>query len=151
MLLRSSGHNLRTSAEREVLRTIKEKTCYIAADPLREDKETLGKTEDFRLPDGNVIHVSTSHSFRAAHTLSILRIIFGVVTIQLGSERYWAPEILFNPELIGMEDPGVHQVIVDSLNRTDLDLRKNLYGSIILSGGSTLCRGRLIARRTQCN
>ena len=65
-----------------------------------------------------------------------------------------------------MEDPGVHQVgpntaifghgslhliliswldveqvIVDSLNRTDLDLRKNLYGNIILSGGSTLCRG----------
>lgn len=33
------------------------------------------------------------------------------------------------------------QIIVDSLNRTDLDLRKTLYGNIILSGGSTLCRG----------
>jgi len=29
---------------------------------------------------------------------------------QLGSERFLAPEILFNPELIGQEDPGVHQV-----------------------------------------
>ncbi|KAG7575323.1 hypothetical protein FFLO_00487 [Filobasidium floriforme] len=115
LLLRKSGHYLHTSAEKEVVRTIKERTCYIAPNLAREDKEMLGRTEEFRLPDGKVI--------------------------QLGSERYWAPEILFNPELIGMEDPGVHQVIVDSLNRTDLDLRKNLYGNIILSGGSTLCRG----------
>jgi centractin len=68
-----------------------------------------------------------------------------------------APEILFNPELIGQEDPGVHQVsflapsrrpkaderkvIVDSINRTDLDLRKSLFSNIVLSGGSTLCTG----------
>jgi hypothetical protein len=33
---------------------------------------------------------------------------------QLGSERFLAPEILFNPELIGQEDPGVHQVRLPS-------------------------------------
>lgn len=33
------------------------------------------------------------------------------------------------------------QVIVDSINRTDLDLRKSLFGNIVLSGGSTLCTG----------
>ena len=54
-----------------------------------------------------------------------------------------APEILFNPELIGQEYPGVHQVIVDSINRTDLDLRKALFSNIVLSGGSTLCTGQL--------
>lgn len=48
---------------------------------------------------------------------------------------------MFNPELIGTEYPGVHQIIVDSIHRTDLDLRKELYGSIILSGGSTLTKG----------
>ena len=62
---------------------------------------------------------------------------------QLGSERFLAPEILFNPELIGEEYPGVHQVIVDSINRTDMDLRKSLFGNIVLSGGSTLCTGEL--------
>ncbi|KAI5449450.1 centractin- actin- protein of the dynactin complex [Naganishia albida] len=115
LLLRKSGHHLHTSAEREIVRTIKEKTCYVPANVLKEDKELMGKTEEFRLPDGKVIH--------------------------LGSERYWAPEILFNPELIGSEDPGVPQTIVDSLNRVDLDLRKGLYSNILLSGGSTLCRG----------
>jgi hypothetical protein len=35
----------------------------------------------------------------------------------------------------------VHQIVVDSINRTDLDLRKALYSNIVLSGGSTLTRG----------
>lgn len=48
---------------------------------------------------------------------------------------------MFNPELIGLEYPGVHQIVVDAINRTDLDLRKSLYGNIVLSGGSTLTKG----------
>jgi len=61
--------------------------------------------------------------------------------LQLGAERFRAPEILFNPELIGEEYAGVHQVVVDSINRVDLDLRKSLFSNIVLSGGSTLCKG----------
>ena len=60
---------------------------------------------------------------------------------QIGEERWRAPEILFNPEWIGQEWPGVHQIVVDAINRTDMDLRKALYGSIVLSGGSTLTKG----------
>ncbi|WRT66227.1 actin-2 [Kwoniella shivajii] len=115
LLLRKSGYNLHTSAEKEVVRTIKEKTCYLALNPAKEEKDQSGAWEEFRLPDGKVI--------------------------QLGVERFLAPEILFNPELIGQEYPGVHQVIVDSINRTDLDLRKSLFSNIVLSGGSTLCTG----------
>ncbi|KAG6902866.1 Actin-2 [Termitomyces sp. Mi166 len=115
LLLRKAGHHLHTTAEREVVRTIKEKCCYVAVNPVKEEKDTLGRTEDFRLPDGNVV--------------------------QLGPERFRAPEILFNPELIGQEYAGVHQVVVDSINRVDLDLRKSLFSNIVLSGGSTLCRG----------
>jgi len=56
----------------------------------------------------------------------------------LKTERFKAPEILFNPELIGEEYAGVHQVVVDSINRVDLDLRKSLFANVVLSGGSTL-------------
>ncbi|KAI9454010.1 actin-like protein [Russula earlei] len=111
LLLRKSGHHLHTTAEREVVRSIKEKNCYIALNPHKEEKETMGRTETFRLPDGNMI--------------------------ALGSERFRAPEILFNPEIIGQEDAGVHQVVVDSINRVDMDLRKSLYSNIVLSGGTT--------------
>lgn len=115
LLLRKSGHHLHTTAEREVVRIVKEKCCYVALNAAKEEKDSLGRTEEFRLPDGNVI--------------------------QLGPERFRAPEILFNPELIGQEYAGVHQVVVDSINRVDLDLRKSLFSNIVLSGGSTLCKG----------
>lgn len=60
----------------------------------------------------------------------------------MGTERFKAPEILFNPELIGLEYAGIHQVVVDSINRVDLDLRKSLYANVVLSGGSTLYKGK---------
>lgn len=113
LLLRKSGYKFTTTAEKEVVRTIKEKTCYVAPLSLaKEEKDTNGKFDDFPLPDGNVI--------------------------KLGTERFKAPEILFNPELVGLEYAGIHQVVVDSINRIDLDLRKALYANVVLSGGSTL-------------
>ena len=48
---------------------------------------------------------------------------------------------MFDPEIIGSEYPGIHQIVVDAINRTDMDLRKNLFGNIVLSGGSTLVKG----------
>jgi len=62
-------------------------------------------------------------------------------TFKIGQERFRAPEILFDPEIIGLEYPGIHQIVVDAINRTDLDLRKSLFGNIVLSGGSTLTKG----------
>ena len=61
--------------------------------------------------------------------------------MQIGTERFRAPEILFDPEIIGSEYPGVHQMVVDSINRADMDLRKSLFGNIVLSGGATLTKG----------
>ncbi|CAG8542490.1 1867_t:CDS:2 [Diversispora eburnea] len=112
LLLRKAGYNFHTTAEKEVVRHIKEKCCYVAVNPTKEEKEINGKVEEFLLPDGNVV--------------------------KLGTERFKAPEILFNPELIGQEYAGIHQVVVDSIYRADLDLRKSLFANVVLSGGSTL-------------
>ncbi len=57
LLLRKAGHHLHTSAEKEVVRTIKEKCCYVAANPQKEEKDTRGRTEEFHLPDGSTIQV----------------------------------------------------------------------------------------------
>ena len=122
LLLRKSGYVFHTSAEKEVVRTIKEREGYVALDPKKEEKEWMQnagrgdvRAKDYTLPDGN--------------------------KIKLGAERYKAPEILFDPEIIGSEYPGVHQIVVDAINRTDMDLRKSLFGNIVLSGGSTLTKG----------
>ena len=66
LLLRKSGHYLHTSAEKEVVRTIKEKTCYLALNPVKEEKDNGGAWEEFRLPDGKVIQVSHTGPFYEA-------------------------------------------------------------------------------------
>ncbi|KAI0015274.1 actin-related protein, ARP1 class [Xylariomycetidae sp. FL0641] len=133
MLLRKSGYVFHTSAEKEVVRLVKEAVSYVALNPKMEEKEWAagggstagkpsgsggndqGKAADYILPDGQRLRV--------------------------GAERFRAPEILFDPEIIGSEYPGIHQIVTDAINRTDLDLRKALYGNIVLSGGSTLTKG----------
>jgi centractin len=122
LLLRKAGHVFHTSAEKEIVRIMKEKVSYVAIDPRKEEKDLQSgvwkadkKEIEYQLPDGH--------------------------KIKLGAERFRAPEILFDPELIGLEYPGVHQIVVDAINRTDMDLRQHLFGSIVLSGGATLCKG----------
>ena len=57
LLLRKAGHHLHTTAEKEVVRTIKEKCCYIATNPAKEEKDLAGRYEEFRLPDGSIVQV----------------------------------------------------------------------------------------------
>lgn len=72
LLLRKSGYNFHTTAEKEVVRIIKEKTCYIALNPAKEEKETSGKVDDFMLPDGNIIKVTEKKRGRGTnYTLAV--------------------------------------------------------------------------------
>lgn len=49
--------------------------------------------------------------------------------------------MLFRPDLLGDECEGIHEVLMFSIQKSDLDLRKILYQNIVLSGGSTLFKG----------
>lgn len=49
--------------------------------------------------------------------------------------------MLFRPDLLGDECEGIHEVLMYSIQKSDLDLRKILYQNIVLSGGSTLFKG----------
>jgi actin-related protein len=60
---------------------------------------------------------------------------------QIGPECFRAPELLFDPSLLGLEYPGVHECLNTAIMRSDLDLRRTLYSQIVLAGGSTLFKG----------
>merc|ERR1719453_719895 len=93
---------------------MKEKHCYVALNPEREESLELQQhtnTEAFKLPDGS--------------------------EVKLGPERFRAPELLFNPSLVGLEYPSVPEVVYLSIQKSDMDLRSELYKSIVLAGGST--------------
>ena len=61
--------------------------------------------------------------------------------IDIGNERFLAPEILFNPLLKEYEYPGLHEIIFESINKTNINLKKNLYNYILLSGGNMRMKG----------
>lgn len=60
---------------------------------------------------------------------------------QVGPARFRAPELLFQPDLVGDESEGLHEVLAFAIHKSDLDLRRTLFSNIVLSGGSTLFKG----------
>jgi actin-related protein len=117
-ILTERGYNFTSSGELEVVREIKEKLCYVAPDydsALKEASESSANEKTYDLPDGTAITI--------------------------GSERFRCPELLFSPHLGGREHDGVHKFTFDSIMQCDVDIRKDLYNNIILSGGSTMFDG----------
>nr|GMC69466.1 actin-related protein 4-like [Ipomoea batatas] len=69
-------------------------------------------------------------------------------TIEIGADRFKIPDILFNPSLVrtipGMESfaesaaslRSLPQMVIESINRSDVDIRRELYSSILLAGGT---------------
>eukprot|EP01024_Parvocaulis_polyphysoides_P075578 TRINITY_DN9771_c0_g1_i1.p1 TRINITY_DN9771_c0_g1~~TRINITY_DN9771_c0_g1_i1.p1 ORF type:complete len:134 (-),score=14.55 TRINITY_DN9771_c0_g1_i1:213-614(-) len=61
--------------------------------------------------------------------------------ITIGSERFRCPEVLYTSSIIGMEADGIHKTTYNSIMKCDLDIRRDLYGNIVLSGGTTMFPG----------
>ncbi|KAG7460645.1 hypothetical protein MATL_G00200960 [Megalops atlanticus] len=116
-LLQEQGVAMRTSAELEIVREMKERCCCVAQDYEAElcGGGPAGSEVCYTMPDGQVIC--------------------------LGSERFRATEILFKPELIGRDHYGMHESIFKSILHSDIDLRRSFVGNIVLSGGNTLLAG----------
>ena len=70
---------------------------------------------------------------------AILRLDLGVQ--QLGAERSQLPEALFKPNLLGLEQDGIHKLVFDSIMKCDNDIRRDLYSYIVLTGGGSMYAG----------
>lgn len=126
---RMSGEAFLSSAELDIVRCIKEKCCYLSKDILRDEKKFHGVPYSrYITPTPDDSDLFTTYKLPDGHVLS------------LGVEQFRAPEILFNPQLIGDESPGIHELTALAIAKTDLDLRPALYENVVLSGGTTLLK-----------
>jgi actin-related protein len=117
-LLMEGAASFSSSAEKEIVRDIKEKTCYVALDFDEEMKKANDQSIEtqFELPDMSVITIK--------------------------SQRFRCPEALFKPHLVGLGDAdGYPQLVAKSIAKCDIDVRKDLYANVVMSGGTTMFPG----------
>ena len=102
----------------EIFSKVKETTCYVAQDirqEMHEATQSCKFEKSYELPDGQIISI--------------------------GNEQFMATEALFNPSYIGMSCQGIQDNAYYSVIKCDIDIKRNLFANIVLSGGSTLFPG----------
>ena len=91
-LLLMRGYAFNSSADFETVREIKEKLCYVSNDiglDIKLDKETTVLTKQYVLPDNTVINI--------------------------GKERFEAPECLFKPYKVDSDADGLSEMIFNCI------------------------------------
>ncbi|XP_041478471.1 actin-like isoform X2 [Lytechinus variegatus] len=124
-LLNKRGYSFSTSAEREIVREIKERCCYVAEDFEREMSTNQKRTENYQLPDGQ--------------------------EIELGKETFQCMEAMFKPTMLNPDGgakcakstyrSGITDIAHCGLQRCDPDTRRTLYENVIITGGNSMHRG----------
>ncbi|MFX1489499.1 MAG: hypothetical protein ACFFBI_10145 [Promethearchaeota archaeon] len=114
-LLMREGINIASSAVDEIIQDIKEKNCYFVLDP--NSRPGAGEMFNVPMPDGSTINIPN-------YVL------------------YQAPEVLFNPSMLGYSTiNNITNAVIASLNTIDNNYWHELLSHIVISGGNLTYNG----------
>ncbi|CAD8127352.1 unnamed protein product [Paramecium sonneborni] len=117
-ILNELDYEFTSQNEMEIVRDMKEKLCYVALDyeeEMKKYQESIANNRSYELPDGN--------------------------SVNMKNQRFRCPEILFKPNKIKPFELGIHELTYKSIMNSDIEVRKDLYQNVVLSGGTTLFPG----------
>ncbi|XP_010539996.1 PREDICTED: actin-related protein 4 [Tarenaya hassleriana] len=112
----------RLFCQRMIVSDIKESVCRVPDTPYDDTSYSNIPMTSYELPDGQ--------------------------TLEIGADRFKIPDVMFNPFLVqtipGMENytgmlpsiRGLPHMVIESINKCDVDIRRELYSSILLAGGT---------------
>lgn len=119
-----NGYLLHPIKDRKLVEEIKEKMCKVS-------KEALSLRNNRGSDLQADVNVSETRSFKS-NTGRVF---------ELGDEVEACPEVLFDPALVGEESKGIHELAVSSIMKCDIELRQELFSSVLLCGGTNLIPG----------
>ena len=131
-LLKERGEPMPYEDSLLISKRIKERHCYTCSDIAKEFSKHHSN------PDKYIKQLSGVSSRGGKE-----------YTIDLGYERFLAPEIFFNPEICSSEfTTPLPEVIDQAIHTSPIDTRRALYKNVVLSGGNTMFKdfGRRIQR-----
>ncbi|KAG6850255.1 hypothetical protein H0H93_015807 [Arthromyces matolae] len=123
-LMRERGEmaNVPPEDQLRVAGKVKENYSYVCQDIVRE----------FRKYDEDPLKYF--ERYEGEHTVTGRK-----YSLDVGYERFLAPEIFFNPEIYSSDFlTPLPEIVDDVIQQSPIDVRRGLYKNIVLSGGSTM-------------
>ncbi|XP_039663755.1 actin-related protein 6 [Perca fluviatilis] len=141
-----SYRQLHVMDETYVINQVKEDVCYVSQQ-FYKDMEMLQRKKgevnsvmiDYVLPDFS----SIKKGFCKPREEMVLsgKYKTGEQILRLANERFAVPEMLFHPSDIGIQEMGIPEAIVDSIQSLPEEMHAHFYQNIVLTGGNALFAG----------
>ncbi|KAI1430534.1 Actin/actin-like protein [Xylaria sp. CBS 124048] len=145
--------------ETYIVNEMKEAACYVSLD-FRGDLERSwkgtrgerreqylsggGVAKDYVLPDFHTRSQGIVRDYDPAQATRVKRLAVGESSedvLTLRNERFTVPELLFNPSDIGMRQPGLPDLVLQSLQSLPIGLWPGFLANILVVGGNSLFDG----------